>query len=301
MMPLDRAVTGGVGLLLTMLAQAVGFPLVEGGSARLTDAMVAAIEERGGEVVTGERVTSLDDLPPAAAVLLDVTPRALVELAGDRLSPRLRRRAERFRYGAGVCKVDWALDGPIPWEAEACRRAGTVHVGGTFEEVAASEADVAAGRHAERPYVLTVQPSVVDPTRAPEGKHTFWAYCHVPAGSTLDRSAAISRQIDRFAPGWRDLVLATSVRTAAETEEHNPNYVGGDIGAGVQSLRQTFARPAATWNPYRTGIPGVYLCSSSTPPGPAVHGRCGELAALSALRDVFGVKHAPDLGPVRAH
>jgi len=297
MVPLDRPVTGGVGLLLAMLAQAVGFPVVEGGSAGLVSAMVEAIEARGGELRLGERVTSLAELPPAKAVLLDVTPRALVELAGDLLGPRQRRRAARFGYGAGVCKVDWALDGPVPWRAEACRRAGTVHVGGTFEEVAASEADVAAGRHPERPYVLAMQPSVVDPTRAPAGKHTLWAYCHVPAGSTLDRSEAIGRQIDRFAPGWRDLVLATSVRTAAEAEEHDPNYVGGDIGAGTQDLRQTFARPAATWNPYRTGVPGVYLCSSSTAPGPGVHGRCGELAAMSALRDVFGLKRPPDIGP----
>ncbi|MGD0593087.1 MAG: NAD(P)/FAD-dependent oxidoreductase [Acidimicrobiales bacterium] len=298
MMALDRPVTGGVGLLLSMLAQAVGFPLVEGGSAGLVSAMVEAIEQRGGEVRTGERVTSLAQLPPAEAVLLDVTPRALVELAGDRLPPRQRRRAERFRYGPGVCKVDWALAGPVPWEADACRRAGTVHLGGTFEEVAASEAEVAAGRHSERPYVLTMQPSVIDATRAPKGKHTLWAYCHVPAGSTLDRSEVIARQIDRFAPGWRDLVLASSVRTAAEMAEHDPNYVGGDIGSGTQDLRQTFARPAATWNPYRTGIPGVYLCSSSTPPGPGVHGRCGELAALSVLREVFGLKRPPGIGPI---
>lgn len=298
MLRLDRPVTGGVGLLLATLAQAVGWPVVEGGSAALVTAMVGAIGERGGEVLTGERVVSLAELPPSRAVLLDVTPTVLVQLAGGRLPARHRRWAERFRYGTGVCKVDWALSGPVPWTAEACRRAGTVHLGGTFEEVAASEADVAAGRHAERPYVLTVQPAVVDATRAPAGAHTLWAYCHVPAGSGLDRSEAIARQVDRFAPGWRDLIIATSVRTAAEVERHNPNYVGGDIGAGLQDLRQTFARPAARWNPYRTGIPGVYLCSSSTPPGPGVHGRCGELAALSALRDVFGVKRPPEIGPV---
>jgi phytoene dehydrogenase-like protein len=184
----------------------------------------------------------------------------------------------------------------VPWAADVCRQAGTVHLGGTFEEVAASEADVAAGRHSDRPYVLCVQPSVVDPTRAPAGRHTLWAYCHVPAGSGVDRSEAIARQIDRFAPGWRDLILASAVRTATDEEAHNPNYVGGDIGAGVQDLRQTLARPAARWNPYRTGIPGVYLCSSSTPPGPGVHGRCGELAAHSALRDVFGIRRPPDIG-----
>lgn len=297
MLPLDRPVSGGVGLLLTTLAQAVGWPVVEGGSAAVMTAMVEAISAGGGKVLTGVRVASLTELPPSRAVLLDITPRALLALAGDRLPPRDRRRATRFRYGAGVCKVDWALSGPVPWAAEVCRRAGTVHLGGTFEEVAASEAEVAAGRHAERPYVLAVQASLMDASRAPQGAHTLWAYCHVPAGSTLDRSEAIARQIDRFAPGWRDLVLATSVRTAAEVEGHNPNYVGGDIGAGVHDLRQTVARPAARWNPYRTGIAGVYLCSSSTPPGPGVHGRCGELAALSALRDVFGIRRPPDIGP----
>ncbi len=296
MLPLDRALTGGVGLLLAMLGMAVGWPVVEGGSAALVTAMVEDITSRGNVILTSEPVLDLAQLPPARTVLLDVTPRALVRLARDRLPERDRRRAERFRYGAGVCKVDWALAGPVPWAADVCRQAGTVHLGGTFEEVAASEADVAAGRHSDRPYVLCVQPSVVDPTRAPAGRHTLWAYCHVPAGSGVDRSEAIARQIDRFAPGWRDLILASAVRTATDEEAHNPNYVGGDIGAGVQDLRQTLARPAARWNPYRTGIPGVYLCSSSTPPGPGVHGRCGELAAHSALRDVFGIRRPPDIG-----
>jgi phytoene dehydrogenase-like protein len=296
MLPLDRPVTGGVALLLGMLAQSVGWPVVAGGSAGLVRAMVDAIEASGGEIVTGERVVALSDLPPARAVLLDVTPRALVALAGDRLPARAGRQARRFRYGHGICKLDWALDGPVPWEAEACRRAGTVHLGGTFEEVAAAEAEVAAGRHPERPYVLVVQPSVVDDSRAPAGQHTLWAYCHVPAGSTRDMSEPIAQQLDRFAPTWRDRVLASSVRTAAQEERHNPNYVGGDIGGGVQDLRQTFARPALRWNPYRTGIAGVYLCSSSTPPGPGVHGRCGELAALAALREVFGVTQAPAIG-----
>jgi phytoene dehydrogenase-like protein len=238
-------------------------------------------------VFTDRWVTSLDELAPARAVLLDVAPRSLIELGGDRLPAGYRRALEKFRYGPGVCKVDFALSAAVPWAADACRRAGTVHIGGTFEQIAESEDDVAAGRHPERPYVLAVQAGVVDPTRAPAGQHALWTYCHVPAGSTVDMSARIEAQIERFAPGFRDLVLAKAVRTAAQEEQHNPNYPGGDIASGAQTLRQTFARPALRWNPYRTGIPGVYLCSASTPPGAGVHGRCGELAAQTALREMF--------------
>ena len=226
-----------------------------------------------------------------------MTPRALIEIAGDRLPSRYRRQLARFRYGPGVCKVDWALSGPVPWAAELCRRAGTLHLGGSFEEIAYAEAEVAAGRHAESPYVLAVQPGVVDPSRAPAGRHTLWTYCHVPAGSTRDVADSMAAQLERFAPGFRDLVLGASTRTAAEEQAQNPNYVGGDISAGTQNLRQTIARPVLAWNPYRTPIRGHYLCSSSTPPGPGVHGRCGELAALSVLRDEFGVRSEPDIGP----
>jgi phytoene dehydrogenase-like protein len=285
---LRRPPSGAVALLLTTLGHSVGWPVIEGGSSNLIAAMVRAVEDAGGAVFTDQWVTSLEELPPSRAVLLDVTPRSLLELGGGRLSSAYRRALRNFRYGAGVCKVDFALSAPVPWTAEPCRRAGTVHVGGTFEEVAQSEDDVASGRHPERPYVLVVQAGVVDPTRAPAGQHTLWTYCHVPAGSTVDMSARIEAQIERFAPGFRDLVLAKAVRTAAQEEEHNPNYPGGDIASGAQTLRQTFARPALRWNPYRTGIPGVYLCSASTPPGAGVHGRCGELAAQTALREVFG-------------
>jgi phytoene dehydrogenase-like protein len=199
-----------------------------------------------------------------------------------------------------VCKVDFALSGPVPWANEDCRRAGTLHLGGPFEEVAAGEAEVAAGRHPDSPYVLVVQPGVADPTRVPDpgsGRQTLWTYCHVPTGSDVDMTARIKAQIERFAPGFRDLVLARAVRTAAAEEAGNPNYVGGDIAAGAQTLRQIPLRPAPRWNPYRTPLRGVYLCSSSTPPLPGVHGRCGELAALTALRDVFGVRQPPDIGP----
>jgi phytoene dehydrogenase-like protein len=273
-----------------MIAHSVGWPFVEGGSARLTDALVTELTSLGGRMETGRWVTSLRDLPKARAVLLDVTPRQFVALAGDRLPARSRRALQRFRYGPGVCKVDWALSGPVPWQAPACREAGTVHVGGTFAEVAASEADVAAGRHPERPFCLIAQAGVVDPSRAPAGQQTLWGYCHVPRGSDVDMSARIEAQIERFAPGFRDLILARSVRTATEMERYNPNYVGGDISGGASTLWQTVLRPTPRWNPYRTALPGVYLCSASTPPGGGVHGMCGAWAARTALADL-GVRH----------
>jgi phytoene dehydrogenase-like protein len=253
----------------------------------------------GGTLESGRWVRSLAELPSARAVLLDVSPRALDSLAGDRLPDRYRAALRRFRYGPGICKVDFALAGPVPWTNEDCRRAGTLHLGGTFEQIAAAEAEVAAGRHPQSPYVLAVQPGVVDRSRAPAGRQTLWAYCHVPSGSGVDMTERIEAQIERFAPGFRDLVLARATRTAADTEAYNPNYVGGDIAVGLQTLRQTVLRPVARWNPYRTPVRGLYLCSAATPPLPGVHGRCGELAALTALRDVFGVRESPDIGPAR--
>jgi phytoene dehydrogenase-like protein len=296
MLPLTAPPTAGVGLLLGSLAHTVGWPVVTGGSARLTDAMAEVVVAAGGQVETGRWVRSLADLPPATATLLDVSPRGLLSMAGERLPARYRDALARYRYGAGVCKVDFALSGPVPWHNEAARRAGTLHLGGGFEEIAANEAAVASGQHPDSPYVLVVQAGVADPTRAPRGQHTLWAYCHVPAGSTVDMTARIEAQIERFAPGFTDLVLARHTRTAAQEEAVNPNYVGGDIGCGAQTVRQVLARPMARWNPYRTPLRGVYLCSSATPPGPAVHGRCGELAALTVLRDLFGVREPPDLG-----
>ena len=295
MRPLDRPVTGGFGLLLGLLAQTVGWPVVEGGSQRLTDALVGVLSDLGGTVETGQWVSSLDELPRSEAVLLDLAPTQLAALAGDRLPASYQRALRRYEYGPGVCKVDWVLSGPVPWAAEACRRAGTVHVGGTFEEVARAEAEVAAGRHADSPYVLVVQPSLVDPTRAPAGQHVLWAYCHVPNGSDVDMTERIEAQIERFAPGFRDLVVARSVLTAVDEQRLHPNYVGGDINVGAATLMQTVARPTLRWNNYRTPLRGVYLCSSATPPGGGVHGMCGEFAARTALRDVFGVKE-PRLG-----
>jgi phytoene dehydrogenase-like protein len=281
--PLSAPLSGGFGLLLMVLAHGAGWPVVQGGSERIIDALTAELEALGGEVVTGSPIARLDQLPPARAVLLDVTPRQFADLAGEALPPRYARALRRFRYGPGVCKVDWALAGPVPWAASACRDTATVHLGGTFEEIARSEADVAAGRHPQRPYCIVAQQGVVDPSRAPAGKQALWGYCHVPSGSTVDMTEKIEAQIERFAPGFRDLILARSVRTAADVERYNPNCVGGDVGGGSGTLRQTLFRPVPRWNQYATALPGVYLCSSSTPPGGGVHGMCGTWAARAAL------------------
>jgi phytoene dehydrogenase-like protein len=284
MLRLEAPLSGGFGLVLGMLGHAVGWPIARGGSQRVADAMAAHLRALGGEIHTDRLVASLDDLPPARAVLLDVTPRQLLAMAEGRLPPAWRRRLGRYRYGPGVFKVDWALAGPIPWRAAACGRATTVHLGGTLAEIAAAERGVVAGRHAERPYVLLAQQTLVDPSRAPTGRHTAWAYCHVPSGSAVDMTDAIERQVERFAPGFRDLVLARSTRDPAQIERENPNYVGGDINGGVADLRQTIARPVARPTPYALPPPGLYLCSSSTPPGGGVHGMCGHWAARAALR-----------------
>lgn len=296
MMRLDRPITGGMGMVLALLSHAVGWPVVAGGSQTLSDAMVAALRAAGGEVVTGHEVRSLDELPSARATLLDVAPANFLRMVRpDDLPGRYRKSLRRFRYGPGVCKLDWALSGPVPWTNPDVRRAGTIHLGGAFEKIAVSEADVAAGRHPEHPFVLTVAPTVADPSRAPDGRHVFWAYCHVPAGSTVDMTQVIEDQIEAAAPGFRDLVIGRHVMTAAEMAAYDPNYVGGDISAGETSLFQMLARPAPRWSTYRTPIDGVYLCSSSTPPGPAVHGMCGDHAARLALRQRFGIRRAPSL------
>jgi phytoene dehydrogenase-like protein len=290
MLPLDRAPSAAVALVLGMLAHTAGWPMARGGSQRIADALTTHLRSLGAEIVTGRWVGSLDDLPPSRAVLLDVTPRQVLGIAGHRLPPGYRRSLERFRYGPGVFKVDYALDGPVPWKAEECSWAGTVHLGGTLEEIAAAEEIVAQGEHPERPLVLLAQQSLFDPTRAPDGKHTLWAYCHVPHGSPVDMTDRIEDQIERFAPGFRDRVLARSVMSPADLERHNPNYVGGDINGGLQSLLQTFARPTLRPVPYSTPLRGLYLCSSSTPPGGGVHGMCGYHAARAALRGALGTQ-----------
>jgi phytoene dehydrogenase-like protein len=284
MRPLDRTPTAAFALTLLALGHAVGWPVARGGSQAIADAMAAYLRELGGEIEVGREVGSLAELPPARAVLLDVTPRQLLAICGDDLPGRYRAELRRYRYGPGVFKVDYALSAPVPWTAEAARRAGTVHLGGTLAEIAVSEAAVARGAHPDRPFVLVAQQSLVDPARAPEGGHTLWAYCHVPNGSTVDMTAAIERQIERFAPGFADVVLARSARGPAQVEAENPNYVGGDINGGAADLRQVLARPAVRLNPYATPNPRIFLCSSSTPPGGGVHGMCGYHAARAALR-----------------
>jgi phytoene dehydrogenase-like protein len=285
--PLEWAGTAAYGLVLGASAHAGGWPVARGGSQKLVDALASYLRSLGGVIETNAPVMSLDELPPARAILCDVTPRQLLRLAGDELPGGYRRRLERFRYGPGAHKVDWALSGPIPWTSESVARAGTVHLGGTFDEIAAAERAPWEGRHADRPFVLLVQASLFDPTRAPPGRHTAWAYCHVPHGSTLDVTDRVEAQVERFAPGFRDLILARSVMNTSDLERHNPNLVGGDITGGAQTVRQVFARPVFSLAPYRTPAPGLYLCSSSTPPGGGVHGMCGYHAARTALRDLF--------------
>jgi phytoene dehydrogenase-like protein len=284
MLPLEAPLSASFGLVLAVLGHAVGWPLPRGGSQRIADALAAHLRSLGGEIVTGAEVRSIDELPAATAILFDVGPRQLLAIAGDRLPQRYAGRLAGYRYGPGVCKVDFALDEPIPWRAEECARAATAHLGGTLEEIAVAERTVAMGRHPERPFVLAAQQSLFDPSRAPAGKHTAWAYCHVPNGSPRDMSDSIANQIERFAPGFRDRIVARNVITAPELERRNPNYVGGDINVGVQDLRQLFTRPVARLVPYATPARGLYICSSATPPGGGVHGMCGHLAAKVALR-----------------
>jgi phytoene dehydrogenase-like protein len=286
-LPLEWAGTAAYGLVLGTSAHAGGWPVARGGSQKLSDALVAYFRSLGGTIEVSAPVNSLDDLPRARAVLCDVTPKQLVQIAGEKMPGGFRRRLESFRYGPGAHKVDWALSAPIPWKNASVARAGTVHLGGTFDELADAERAPWEGRHAERPYVLLVQPSLFDPSRAPAGKHTAWAYCHVPHGSTLDVTDRIESQVERFAPGFRDLILARSVMSTADLQRHNPNLVGGDITGGAQMLRQVLARPVFSASPYRTPVEGLYLCSASTPPGAGVHGMCGYHAARAALRDRF--------------
>ncbi len=287
-LPLHWPCTAAFGLVLGVAGHAIGWPCARGGSQAIANALAAYLRTLGGEIETGRRVAAITELPPARVVLFDVTPRQLVRIAGERLPSGYRRRLERFRYGPGVFKVDWALDGPIPWKAPECARAGTVHVGGTLEEIATSEAAVWGGAHAERPFVLVAQQSLFDPTRAPAGKHTGWAYCHTPHGSRFDMTARIEAQIERFAPGFVDRILARSVMSPHDLERLSENNVGGDIAGGANDVRQLFTRPLARLDPYATPNPSIYLCSSSTPPGGGVHGMCGYFAAKSALRRVFG-------------
>lgn len=284
-LPLSAPGSSAFGLVLGLLGHAVGWPFPRGGAQQIADALAAYLRDLGGTIVTGHRVTALADVPPARAVLLDVTPKQLLRIAGAALPASYRRRLQRYRYGPAVFKVDYALDAPIPWTAPACRRAGTVHLGGPLPDVAAAEQAVADGRLPERPFVLLAQHSLFDASRAPAGKHTAWAYCHVPHGATADMTDRIEQQIERFAPGFRDVVHARHVSTPAGLQRMNANLVGGDINGGTLSLPQIIARPVLSPSPYRTPIDGLYLASSSTPPGGGVHGMCGYHAARTALAD----------------
>jgi phytoene dehydrogenase-like protein len=281
---LSQTVSGGFGLLLAFLGHSHGWPVAVGGSQAIADALVERLHALGGEIALDAPVTNIDELPPSSTVLLDLTPRQMLTIAGHRLPTRYANALARYRYGPGVFKVDWAIDGPVPWRNQLVNGAGTVHLGGSFAEIEASERAVQRGRHPERPFVLFVQATAADPTRAPEGKHTGWAYCHVPNGSTVDMTDAIEGQIERFAPGFRDRILARHTMGPAAVEAHNANNVGGDIGGGVTDLRQFIARPIMSAKPWRTPLPGVFLCSSSTPPGGGVHGMCGWHAARLAAQ-----------------
>jgi phytoene dehydrogenase-like protein len=298
MLSLDQATSAASALLLGTIGHVVGWPLPRGGSQQIVAALAAHLRSLGGEIVTGVEVRSIEALPPARALLFDVTPHQLLRIAGSHLSSGYKRALERFRYGPGVFKLDYALDGPIPWKAEECLRAGTVHLGGTLPEIAASEYQITRGEHPERPFVLLAQQSLFDETRVPPGKQAVWAYCHVPNGSTRDMTERIEAQIERFAPGFRERILARHTTDTAAMERYNANYIGGDINGGVQDLWQLFTRPTIRPVPYTTSAKNIFLCSSSTPPGGGVHGMCGYFAAQAALHSVFS---EPDGGKPHKH
>jgi phytoene dehydrogenase-like protein len=287
MLPLEKPASAAIALVLGTLGHLIGWPFPKGGSQALVDALAAHLRALGGEIITGVEVTSLRELPSSRAMLFDVTPRQVLRIAGDALPEGYRNRLGRYRYGPGVFKIDYALDGPIPWKESVCAHAGTVHLGGTLGEVATSEHSVSRGIVPERPFVLLAQQSLFDPTRAPQGKHTAWAYCHVPNGCEVDMTTRIEAQIERFAPGFRDRILARHTLNPAQMQAYNANYIGGDINGGVQDLGQLFTRPVARLDPYSTPNKRLYLCSSSTPPGGGVHGLCGYYAARSALRSAL--------------
>jgi phytoene dehydrogenase-like protein len=284
-LPLNAPATASFGLVLGMLGHAVGWPIPKGGSQSIADALADYFKSLGGEIFTNHEIKSLNELPKARATLLDITPRQFLELAKGQLPSSYANTLQRFHYGAGVFKIDYALSEAVPWKDKNCLRAGTVHLGGTLEEIAQSEHDMSQGRHAEHPYVLVAQQSLFDNTRAPEGKHTLWAYCHVPNGSTVDMTEKIEGMLERFAPGFKDIVLAHHTMNTQQMQTYNPNYFGGDINGGAATLIQLFKRPVLSVSPYRTPLKGVYLCSSSTPPGGGVHGMCGYYGAKTALRD----------------
>ena len=291
-MPLDKMLTAAFGLILGALGHTVGWPMPLGGSQNIANALASYFKSLGGEIITGLKVERLEQLPSAHALLFDTSPRQLLNITGDLLPSAYRRKLEKYRYGPGVFKIDWALSNPIPWKAKACLRAGTVHVGGAEAEIALSEKEVWQGIHPEKSYIILAQQSLFDTTRAPPNRHTAWAYCHVPSGSTVDMTSKMEAQIERYAPGFKDCILAKSSMTAVAMEHYNPNYVGGDITGGVEDIHQLFTRPAGLFHPYSTPKKNIYICSASTPPGGGVHGMCGYHAAQAALKRSFN-HHVP--------
>jgi phytoene dehydrogenase-like protein len=282
-LPLDTSLTAAFGLILGTLGHLTGWPICRGGSQNIAAMLAAHFRSLGGEIITNAPVEQISSLPSAKVLLFDVTPRQLLRMAGEFFPAKYRKQLQAYRYGPGVFKVDWALSSPIPWKAKECAHAGTVHVGGTLEEIERSEKQVSEGEHPEKPFVILAQQSLFDATRAPEGKHTAWGYCHVPHGSEIDMTEKMEAQIERFAPGFRDCILARSTKSPKQLEQYNANYIGGDINGGVQDLFQAFTRPVASFVPYATPVEGIYICSSSTPPGGGVHGMCGYNAAQVAL------------------
>jgi phytoene dehydrogenase-like protein len=289
MQPLTNAATSAIGLVLMAVAHVKGWPVPKGGSVSIANALASYFVSIGGKIETNHYISSIDQLPAAKALLFDVTPRQLLQIAGNRFSPSYTKQLQQYRYGMGVFKIDWALSEPIPFTAPECHSAGTVHLGNTIEEIMESEQLSAAGSHAEKPFVLLAQPSLFDATRAPAGKHTAWAYCHVPNGSTVDMTTAIENQVERFAPGFKEVILTRHTFNTVQMEAYNPNYIGGDINGGIIDLRQLYTRPAIRWSPYTTPAKGIYICSSSTPPGGGVHGMCGYHAARKVLQDEFSI------------
>jgi phytoene dehydrogenase-like protein len=287
MLSFAKIASAAAGVTLMIQGHRNGWPMIKGGSQQIANALASYFTSMGGEIQTGFRVDRLQDLPGARAIVLDLSPKQVLKIAGYKFSSFYRNQLEKYRYGMGVFKVDWALDAPIPFMADDCREAGTVHLGDSFAEIAANEEMTIKGKHPEKPFVILAQQSLFDPSRAPSGKHTAWAYCHVPPGSNVDMKPAIEKQVERFAPGFRERILSSHTMNSVQLEAYNPNYVGGDINGGVQDIRQLFTRPALRLSPYRTSAKGIYICSASTPPGGGVHGMCGYQAAKRVLRDIF--------------
>ena len=288
-LPLDQLTTAAVGLVLMANGHLKGWPIPKGGSQQIANALGGYFESIGGKIETGRYIKSLKDLPSAKAFLFDVSPKQLLDIAGESFSGFYRRQLKNYRYGAGVFKVDWALDGPVPFTAPECREAGTVHIGGFIADIVHSEKEASGGRVTEKPFVLLAQQSLFDAGRAPEGKQTLWGYCHVPNGSILDRTEAIENQVERFAPGFKDRIIARHTFNTAQIESYNPNYIGGDINGGILDIWQLYTRPALKLSPYNTSAKGLYICSASTPPGGGVHGMCGYNAGKKALKDIWHI------------